>query len=66
MGVNEDPVTGSAHCCLGPYWQAKLNKSDLVAQQLSARQGTLRLKIAEERINMAGQAVTTLKGTLNV
>jgi len=66
IGVNEDPVTGSAHCCLGPYWQAKLNKSDLVAQQLSARQGTLKLKIAEERIIMAGQAVTTLKGTLNV
>ncbi len=62
IGVNEDPVTGSAHCCLGPYWQAKLNKSQLVAQQLSARQGTLRLNLIKDRIIMSGQAVTTLKG----
>ncbi|WP_239614591.1 PhzF family phenazine biosynthesis protein [Cohnella mopanensis] len=64
IGVNEDPVTGSAHCCLGPYWQAKLNKSEMVAQQLSTRQGTLKLKIVEDRIIMTGQAVTTLKGRL--
>lgn len=65
IGVNEDPVTGSAHCCLGPYWQKKLGKSELLARQLSNRGGFLKLSVLEDRILISGQAVTTLIGKLN-
>ncbi len=65
VGVNEDPVTGSAHCCLGPYWQKKLDKSELNALQLSKRGGFLKLSVLETRILISGQAVTTLSGKLN-
>lgn len=65
LGVDEDPVTGSAHCCLGPFWQRKLNKSELVAVQLSSREGLLKLSILEGRILILGQAVTTLRGRLS-
>lgn len=64
LGINEDPVTGSAHCCLGPYWQGKLKKNELTAHQLSNREGVLRVTILEERILISGQAITTLKGKL--
>lgn len=64
LGVDEDPVTGSAHCCLGPYWQRKLNKNDLIAIQLSKREGLLKLSVGTERILLSGQAVTTLRGDL--
>lgn len=64
VGVDEDPVTGSAHCCLGPYWRDKLGKSELAAMQLSKRQGLLQLKVLKERILIRGQAVLTLKGKL--
>lgn len=64
IGVDEDPVTGSAHCCLGPYWQRKLNKSELIAEQLSKREGLLKLKVLEDRVIILGQAVTTLRGKL--
>ncbi len=64
LGVNEDPVTGSAHCCLGPYWQRKLKKNELIAVQLSKREGLLKLNILEGRILILGQAVTTLRGQL--
>ncbi|WEK56012.1 MAG: PhzF family phenazine biosynthesis protein [Candidatus Cohnella colombiensis] len=66
IGVNEDPVTGSAHCCLGPYWKNKLDKSELTAMQLSKRQGYLQLSVQDNRILIKGQAITTLKGTLHV
>jgi predicted PhzF superfamily epimerase YddE/YHI9 len=62
-GVNEDPVTGSAHCCLGPYWQRKLEKTEMNAWQCSARGGFLRLKISDDRILISGNAITTLRGT---
>jgi PhzF family phenazine biosynthesis protein len=61
-GVNEDPVTGSAHCCLGPYWQTKLHKTEFNARQCSARGGMLFLRIGDGRILISGQAVTTLRG----
>jgi PhzF family phenazine biosynthesis protein len=64
VGVNEDPVTGSAHCCLGPYWGKKLHKSNLHAIQLSNRRGVLDLNLHGGRIIISGQAVTTLKGEL--
>ena len=65
-GVNEDPVTGSAHCCLTPFWAARLGRSSLLAHQLSARGGALRLTLAGDRVRLAGQAVTVLRGELVV
>lgn len=74
VGINEDPVTGSAHASLAPYWQQKLGKSDMLAQQISARGGIVRVQCELEdsntstaennRIAISGQAVTTLKGEL--
>lgn len=63
-GVPEDPVTGSAHCALTPYWSAKLGKTALVAYQASARGGELRVRLDGERVHLAGQAVTVLRGEL--
>ena len=63
-GVDEDPVTGSAHCCLAPHWAAKLGKSTLTGYQASARGGVVRVSVAGERVKLAGQAVTVLTGEL--
>lgn len=63
-GVPEDPVTGSIQSALGPYWQAKLGKDDLLGYQASARGGTLRVRPRGERVLIAGKAVTVLKGEL--
>jgi PhzF family phenazine biosynthesis protein len=63
-GVNEDPVTGSAHCCLGPYWQRRLGKDALLARQVSARGGDVRVRIRGDRVVLGGQAVTVLRGEL--
>jgi PhzF family phenazine biosynthesis protein len=63
-GINEDPVTGSAHCCLGPYWAKLLDKSSLVAFQASARGGMVRVRISDQRVILGGKAVTVLRGTL--
>ena len=61
VGVNEDPVTGSSHCCLAPYWSEKLGKTDLVAYQASGRGGELRVSLHGERVLISGQAVTVFK-----
>ncbi|NPV86960.1 MAG: PhzF family phenazine biosynthesis protein [Anaerolineae bacterium] len=63
-GVAEDPVTGSAHAALGPYWGALLFKDTLETYQASPRGGTLRIRLAGERVLISGQAVTVLKGEL--
>jgi PhzF family phenazine biosynthesis protein len=63
-GVDEDPVTGSAHCSLGPYWSPRLGKTSLVARQVSARGGVVRVRMAGERVILGGQAVTVLRGEL--
>ncbi|HET8713094.1 MAG TPA: PhzF family phenazine biosynthesis protein [Gemmatimonadales bacterium] len=63
-GVPEDPVTGSAHCALAPYWSAKLGKNELMAFQASARGGEIRLRLAGDRVRLGGQAVTVLRGEL--
>jgi PhzF family phenazine biosynthesis protein len=63
-GVPEDPVTGSAHCALMPYWSAKLGKKELVAYQASSRGGVLRLRLDGDRVKLGGQAVTVLRGEL--
>lgn len=66
VGVNEDPVTGSAHCALGPYWSAKLGKTEMVGRQLSARGGVVRVKVRGDRVDLAGQAVLVSEVTLFV
>ena len=65
VGVNEDPVTGSAHCCLGPYWSKKnQGQSEFVAFQASPRGGVVRVKVAGERVILGGQAVTVMRAEL--
>lgn len=64
-GVDEDPVTGSAHCCLGPYWASKLGKTELTAYQASARGGTVYLTVdGSDRVRLAGYAVTVMRAEL--
>lgn len=63
-GIDEDPVTGSAHCCLGPYWKKRLGKEEFLAYQASARGGIVRVRVKEDRVILGGQAVTVLRGEL--
>ncbi len=63
-GIDEDPVTGSAQCALGPYWHERLGKDDLLGYQASARGGIVRVRPRGERVLIAGKAVTVLKGEL--
>ncbi len=63
-GVNEDPVTGSSHCTLAPYWSEKLGKDKLSAYQASARGGALKLQVAHDRVLIEGKAVTVIEGVL--
>ncbi|CAD79167.1 MAG TPA: PhzF family phenazine biosynthesis protein [Rhodopirellula baltica] len=63
-GINEDPVTGSAHCCLAPYWAARLGKTSVVGYQASSRGGTVNCEVAGGRVHLAGTAVTVLEGRL--
>jgi predicted PhzF superfamily epimerase YddE/YHI9 len=58
LGVNEDPVTGSAHCVLAPYWASKLGRTDMVGYQVSARGGVVRVGLRGDRVLLSGQAVT--------
>ena len=64
FGIDEDPVTGSTHCCLAPFWSLRLGKTRFVARQLSARGGELHVELAGERVRLGGQAVTVLRGEL--
>jgi len=64
VGIDEDPVTGSAHCCLGPFWGARLGKERLTAVQASARGGIVHIRLQGERIVLGGHAVTVLRGEL--
>jgi PhzF family phenazine biosynthesis protein len=64
VGVNEDPVTGSAHCCLAPYWQQRLGKDEMVGYQASARGGIVRVRVLGERVMLGGQAITVMRGEL--
>ncbi len=63
-GIDEDPVTGSAHCALAPYWAAKLGRSEMIGRQLSARGGTVRVRVTGDRVMLGGGAVTVMKGVL--
>ncbi len=62
IGVNEDPVTGSSHTALAPYWAAKLGKDELVGYQASARGGTVRCRVTGDRVMLSGHAVTLVRG----
>ncbi|MBS3968597.1 MAG: PhzF family phenazine biosynthesis protein [Clostridia bacterium] len=64
VGINEDPVTGSAHCCLGPFWKQKLGKNPLTGLQVSRRTGVVKVSVEGERVLLMGRAVTVLKGEL--
>jgi PhzF family phenazine biosynthesis protein len=66
VGVDEDPVTGSAHCTLAPYWAERLGRKALVGYQASARGGTVQVEHQGDRVQLGGQAVTVVKGTLEV
>jgi PhzF family phenazine biosynthesis protein len=66
VGINEDPVTGSAHTLLIPFWAKRLNKNVLHAFQVSKRQGELFCEYLRDRVHIGGQAVTFLKGTIDI
>ncbi|HEX8774704.1 MAG TPA: PhzF family phenazine biosynthesis protein [Pyrinomonadaceae bacterium] len=60
-GIDEDPVTGSTHCCLGPFWSARLDRTELTGYQASARGGIVRVHTKGDRVLLSGQAVTILR-----
>jgi PhzF family phenazine biosynthesis protein len=64
VGISEDPVTGSAHCCLSPFWSKRLGRDELVGYQASARGGVVKVRYAGDRVFLGGQAVTVLRGKL--
>jgi predicted PhzF superfamily epimerase YddE/YHI9 len=64
LGIPEDPVTGSAHCGLGPFWGSRLGKKQLVGYQASPRGGTVLMRLDGDRVHLGGQAVTVLRGEL--
>jgi PhzF family phenazine biosynthesis protein len=63
-GIDEDPVTGAAHCALAPYWAKKLGKTEMLAYQASTRGGVVGMRVAGERVLLRGQAVTVVSGRL--
>jgi PhzF family phenazine biosynthesis protein len=65
VGIAEDPVTGSAHCTLAPYWCERLGRPELTGYQASARGGTVRVRLAGDRVILTGHAVTVLGGELS-
>ncbi len=66
VGVDEDPVTGSAHCCLAPYWSERLGKLEMTGYQASTRGGIVHVRVVGDRVKLAGRAVTVLGGELRV
>ncbi len=66
QGVPEDPVAGSSHCTLVPYWAKRLGKTELEARQLSPRGGALRCALQGDRVSIAGRAVLYLEGRISV
>jgi predicted PhzF superfamily epimerase YddE/YHI9 len=63
-GIDEDPVTGSAHCCLGDFWRKRLGKSEFLAYQASPRGGVVRVRVSGDRAFLGGRAVTVARGEL--
>jgi predicted PhzF superfamily epimerase YddE/YHI9 len=65
VGIAEDPVTGSAHCTLAPYWAQRLGRPELTGYQASARGGTVGVRVEGDRVLLAGRAVTVFSGQLS-
>jgi PhzF family phenazine biosynthesis protein len=65
VGVNEDPATGSAHCCLAPYWAAQLGKTEMIGHQLSKRTAIIRVRSLGERVKLGGKAITIVRGEIS-
>jgi predicted PhzF superfamily epimerase YddE/YHI9 len=65
-GINEDPVTGSAHCALTPYWADKLNKKKLSARQVSQRTGYIECELKGSRVFLSGKAVKYMEGKIKL
>jgi len=65
-GIEEDPVTGSAHCTLAPYWAQRLGKSSMLARQLSKRTGTLHCRVEDDRVFISGRTVEFMEGTIQI
>ena len=66
LGIPEDPVTGSAHCTLTPYWSERLGRNDMVARQISPRGGNLQCSLKGDRVRIAGRAILYLEGTITI
>ena len=66
VGIDEDPVTGSAHCCLAPFWAGRLGRTEMVGYQASPRGGLVAVTLAGDRVKLAGPAVTVFRGELLV
>jgi PhzF family phenazine biosynthesis protein len=66
VGIDEDPVTGSAHCALAPYWAERLGRAEMTGYQASRRGGVVRVQLAGDRVFLSGRAVTVLEGKLVV
>ena len=64
VGVDEDPVCGSAHCCLGPFWASRLGRTELTGHQVSPRGGVVKVRVDGARVALIGQAVAVLRGEL--
>jgi predicted PhzF superfamily epimerase YddE/YHI9 len=64
LGIDEDPVTGVAHCTLAPFWAARLGKDEMVGHQLSRRGGVVKVRARGERVHILGQAVTVMRGEI--
>jgi predicted PhzF superfamily epimerase YddE/YHI9 len=64
VGIDEDPVTGSAHCFLGPFWGRRLGKKEVSGYQASARGGSVRVRLQGDRVILGGRAVTVMRGEL--
>jgi predicted PhzF superfamily epimerase YddE/YHI9 len=65
VGIDEDPVTGSAFCCLGPFWHQRLKKNEFLAYQASARGGVVRVRVEDKRVYISGRAVTVFRAELS-
>jgi PhzF family phenazine biosynthesis protein len=66
LGINEDPVTGSAHCALTPFWSKRTGRTEFISRQVSKRSGILKVALKENRVEIAGHAKTILRGELFV
>ena len=67
LGIDEDPVTGAAHCCLAPFWRVRIKKDELLAYQASLRGGTVKINYdGGDRVFLQGQAITVMRGELNL